>query len=355
MMGTISAIEPTLDENPAVNYQPWSLAIQDFASNLCTEQFPDAGLLGTGVAHTEVAWAMLHPATLDAAGVLVPYPKVMPVQPVMHAANAHAAVINQYNTDRSNYVAHIKGITMIKMAILGSIGRFANTLKPHAGQTVQSLLEAVANRYGVLRTSDIAELEARNAVAFTSPSTFEAQAADMGQVFTFLAHNGQPKSNNDQMLALENANKFIAPIHRLLLKYKEHTPLLADRTFPLQVAYVVARIGDITSGEAGYAGAATKKEETVAQQVIKELTPMIAHMIAAAMKGVEKPAAPHRQRRVGAERLVLRYCFVHGLCSHAGVDCTIMINDPGRFTTKMMAATAACTINGIKGSERGCL
>jgi len=177
-----------------------------------------------------------------------------------------------------------------------------------------------------------------------------------------LSPAGHFTTDSDKRSILDKAiaKTRFAPI---LEKYKNQTPLIAERTFDAQCSYIELRESNLSTSDAGYA-AKTESENEALKAQIAALTASVAALSTKPAATTAPPNPPGQGRRGGrgagrtqgrgrgrGRDQPMMYCFAHGHNrTHMGTECSTMANDTS-YTQLMRTASAPCVIDGYQGKN----
>lgn len=342
-------ISESLAENPRLMYARWSTAVLQWAT--------DHSINGFKLQHqllSDEEWAIQFPPIDD-----VPQPR-LPVFPPRVAGNASTATISnwKYDTDIANSAEALT--KLFRSAILLSLGtsierEFADPFRGHIDHTIHQIMDFIKKAYGTVTEADIELL--KDKLVLDESKSWRENVGNFKSIFTLLSPAGHFTTDSDKRSILDKAiakTKY-API---LEKYKNQTPLLAERTFDAQCSYIELRESNLSASEAGYAGK-SEANDTALKAEIAALTATVAALSSKQITtaALNQPAQGRGGRSGGryqgrgagrGRQQPALYCFEHGYKGHSGTTCRNMASDPS-YTRAMKDAYAPCTIDGFTG------
>jgi hypothetical protein len=304
-------------------------------------------------------WNKLHPPQPDKDGKLQPVPFYSPDQPG-DTETTSATNMAELGIKLSITARYSEAQRILDETVKTSIGPAMTSALRHPvngwdGISTAQIYHAVTKKYLTLSIPQIRALKAELPLQFDSSKDFLTQAIALKAKLSKLARIGQPKSDDDAVEYLEEANRSNLAVmeackaFHLARALSAKTPVGEGEEeatqFDLLVEYIVDVMPHITMSQSGYAGSMkasipapiyqthmTSQEDAIARAY--------AEGYAAAVKKVADTSS--------------NYCFVHGHTGnkgHLGEDCRTMLNEPTKYSIAMLCAKGPCKINGKNGSS----
>jgi len=345
-------IAVSLEKNPRLNYPKWRTAVLQWAVTQSINGFSLSNQL-----LTNEEWENEFPPINE-----VPQAR-LPAFPARLIGNATASAVLNWKYDTDVATSALALAMAFKTAILNSIGaainnEFADPLRGHIDHEIHQIMNFIKIGYGTVTEADIELI--KEDMIINETKSWRENVGTFNSIFTLLAPIGHYTTDLDKRSAMDKAisKTRYAPI---LKAYKDHTPLLAERTFDAQCSYIELRESNLSASEAGYAGKA-EANYTALNAEIAALTATVAALSATPAAAPTNPPSQGRGGGRGGGRTQGRgrgrgrgqqetYCFAHGHNkTHKGTECKTMENDTS-YTQAMKTASAPCLIDGYYGKN----
>ena len=207
----------------------------------------------------------------------------------------------------------------------------------------------VVTQYSQLTQADFTTIIDQLRTAKTALQTYAALASAHRDLHAILFTAGQPLSELDKCNHLIDAlNKDAAGIYAAQL-YVQAYPLIHHRTFNGLVAHVIlhARNSVITTGSMQYATAAAVISTVPAAAPVPALGAVDLASLSTENAQLKKELKALRKSTGGVGRTKY-YCWVHGMCFHAGSKCTVMLADRTKYTAAHLNSVSSTSPPGGK-------
>lgn len=377
----------SLAENPSMFWPAFCISLVNLAQSKC-KKYHAEGLGHYSICYTD-AQLLARSPTVD--GVVVPIVRIaLPTEPVRPGANAAHNSVLFYFEDLRKYHDILSEYEAYRVAVLSACGVIiGRELSDRPGglsaQTLPLILKYLQETYGIPTEEDFLRVRAAIRSPFSLPSAFRSDVATLSPLFEFLAHNGQPLSELDKMITLEENTIRFEAISSAIRKYKAANPAIENRSFRAMVTYVTVHAHLQTAGELGYVASIhpvpsnatttsvnnadlsgtiyTPHGVTDIDALFTRLTDHFAGIARGQQRGSGRghsTSGNHYRGGRGGGRgrgrggqpapppTIKPYCFAHGCTGHWGSECRTMHNDPS-YTQAMKNATSPMRIDGYDG------
>lgn len=327
-------IEPSLGDNPVQNYPAWYKCVRKVASNLFAHPSAPYGLLHLV---TPPAIFATYPRNVDAAGNPIPPPN--PAQPDPLAGNAAGGTTAIYKENMGTFMHYITERNHLRSAVIDSIGIILQRDQTDPlTDTITHDIPTLVNNMELLFGTETRDSLRRLHNLLDSPiqgqdtATFLDFSSTFSETLQKLARAGHPVDSYSQMERFIAATSAQPGITKAIDSYMVITPLIADRTLLLLIAYIRGQITNMTTSYSGFAGNASMVTITQA-----EYQTLLSNGPAAANAGQATQAKPASTRP---------YCYHHGYSGHIGSSCRIMLADKTKFKPPMLKAKSPTEVAG---------
>jgi hypothetical protein len=223
--------------------------------------------------------------------------------------------MDMYKMARLAHQQYAKDKEILKAAILTSLGEsiqdeISQPVVGLADITIPEILAYVSLHFGCPTDADYRALMVQMVTPFNSDATFRSESGKLTKIFSTFATNGNPKSEIDKMMVLEQVTRTLPGVTRAIDTYKSAVDRV-DWRYGTMVSHIIRKLPNyMTTGDLGYAAAATIEAQPTTLAI------QIAAAVGEAMAAYHAQMARVKDRtggefKAGAKDRRNSYCWVH--------------------------------------------